>query len=96
MNSKDESMPKRGFAAMTAEERSRIASLGGVAAQRRGTAHRYTTEEARAAGRKGGERVSADRAHMSAIGRLGGKRSAATRQGMRIDPPAAQETRQAA
>ena len=33
----------------------------------------------RAAGRKGGERVSTDRAHMSRIGRLGGKRSAGRR-----------------
>ena len=34
---------------------------------------------ARAAGRKGGERVSLDRRHMAEIGRMGGKSSAARR-----------------
>ncbi|WP_301337575.1 KGG domain-containing protein, partial [Microcystis aeruginosa] len=33
------------------------------------------SEEAREAGRKGGEAVSRDRAHMAAIGREGGKNS---------------------
>jgi general stress protein YciG len=32
-----------------------IASKGGRAAHQKGTAHRFTTEEARAAGRKGGQ-----------------------------------------
>jgi hypothetical protein len=41
---------KRGFAAMSADERSRIASLGGKAAHQKGTAHRFTKEEAAAAG----------------------------------------------
>jgi len=45
---------KRGFAAMTPEQRRRIASLGGKAVQRSGKAHRYTHDEAVAAGRKGG------------------------------------------
>jgi len=44
----------RGFASMTKEERRRIASLGGKAAHRRGTAHEWTSEEAQRAGRKGG------------------------------------------
>ncbi len=44
----------RGFASMTPEERFRIAQMGGRAAQRLGTAHRFTSEEAREAGRKGG------------------------------------------
>lgn len=39
---------------MTAENRRRIASLGGKAAQAKGTAHQWTPEEARAAGRTGG------------------------------------------
>jgi len=33
-----------------------IASKGGRAAHQKGTAHQWTSEEARAAGRKGGER----------------------------------------
>lgn len=62
---------KRGFAAMPRERHLAIASKGGRAAQDSGVAYRFTTEEARKAGRKGGAVVSADRAHMSAIGRKG-------------------------
>lgn len=62
----------RGFASMDQARQRQIASLGGKAAHQRGTAHEFTSEEARAAGRKGGEAVSRDRAHMSAIGREGG------------------------
>jgi general stress protein YciG len=49
-------MPKmrRGFACMPVEARRRIASLGGKAAQAKGTAHQWTKEEASAAGRTGG------------------------------------------
>lgn len=63
---------RRGFSGMTPEERSRIASLGGIAAHKAGTAHEFTAEEAAAAGRKGGAAVSQDRKHMSQIGRRGG------------------------
>jgi general stress protein YciG len=52
-----------------------IASKGGQAAHQKGTAHEFTSDEARAAGRKGGEAVSSNRAHMSAIGRKGGESS---------------------
>ena len=45
----------RGFASMDHERRREIASAGGRAAQK-GTAHEWTPEEARAAGRKGGLR----------------------------------------
>lgn len=45
--------PKRGFAAMTKEERSRISSMGGKEAHRRGTAHEWDSEKAKIAGRKG-------------------------------------------
>lgn len=50
-----------------------IASKGGKAAHAKGTAHEWTSDEAREAGRKGGEVVSRDRAHMAAIGREGGE-----------------------
>jgi general stress protein YciG len=69
----------RGFASMSAEKQREIARKGGRAAHERGTAHEFTADEARAAGRKGGERVSANRSHMAAIGRLGGKSSAGRR-----------------
>jgi general stress protein YciG len=45
---------KRGFAAMDREAVRAIAKKGGAAAHARGTAHRFTAEEARTAGRKGG------------------------------------------
>ena len=66
---------KRGFASMDEDKQRQIASKGGKAAHEKGTAHEFTTEEARAAGRKGGEAVSRDRQHMAAIGREGGQSS---------------------
>lgn len=45
---------RRGFAAMTDEQRRELARRGGKAAQASGKAHRFTSEEAREAGRKGG------------------------------------------
>ena len=47
--------------------------MGGKAAHAQGRAHEFTKEEARVAGRKGGEVVSANRAHMARIGRMGGR-----------------------
>src|SRR5690554_32116 len=70
----------RGFASMDAQKQREIASKGGRAAHAKGTAHEFSPEEARQAGRKGGERVSADRRHMAEIGRLGGKRSTGRRR----------------
>ena len=66
------STSKRGFASMDRSKQREIASKGGRAAHAKGTAHEFTSDEARVAGRKGGEAVSRDRAHMSAIGREGG------------------------
>jgi general stress protein YciG len=63
----------RGFAAMDREKQRQIASMGGRAAHEKGTAHEFTSEEAREAGRKGGEVVSQNREHMAAIGRKGGE-----------------------
>jgi uncharacterized protein len=65
----------RGFASMDDEKQREIASKGGQAAHEKGTAHEFTSEEAREAGRKGGETTSQDREHMSEIGREGGKNS---------------------
>jgi general stress protein YciG len=70
----------RGFASMDRERQREIASKGGRAAHAKGTAHEWTADEARVAGRKGGETVSRDREHMAAIGREGGgARSAGAR-----------------
>jgi hypothetical protein len=42
----------RGFAAMSPEKKKEIASMGGRAAHACGRAHQFSSEEARAAGRK--------------------------------------------
>lgn len=47
---------KRGFAAMSDEKRREIARMGGKAAHEQGTAHKWNSEEARQAGKKGGMR----------------------------------------
>jgi general stress protein YciG len=71
----------RGFASMDRSRQREIASKGGRAAHQKGTAHEWTADEARVAGRKGGETVSRDREHMAAIGREGGgARSASARR----------------
>jgi uncharacterized protein len=46
---------RRGFASMTPEKQREIASKGGRAAHQKGTAHEWTSDEARSAGRKGGQ-----------------------------------------
>jgi uncharacterized protein len=84
---------KRGFASMDASKQREIASKGGRAAHAKGTAHEFTSDEARVAGRKGGEAVSRDRAHMSAIGREGGHSRGRTRQpGMSSNNTGAMDT----
>lgn len=84
----------RGFASMDADKQKEIASKGGRAAHQQGTAHEFTSEEAREAGRKGGLAVSRDRAHMSQIGREGGTARAHRRATqMRIAPDATTETK---
>src|SRR5436189_6007028 len=44
-----------GFASMSPEKQREIASKGGRAAHEKGTAHEWTPDEARNAGRKGGQ-----------------------------------------
>src|ERR1044072_3437056 len=63
---------KRGFASMDPTKQREIASKGGRAAHAKGTAHEFTSDEARVAGRKGGQAVSRHRAQRSAIRREGG------------------------
>ena len=58
---------------MDEEKQREIASKGGKAAHEKGTAHEFTPDEAREAGRKGGQTVSQDREHMADIGRKGGE-----------------------
>jgi general stress protein YciG len=49
----------RGFAAMDPQRQREIASLGGRAAHQSGHAHEFTSEEARAAGKKRHARATA-------------------------------------
>ncbi len=71
---------RRGFASMDPSRQREIASKGGRAAHAKGTAHEWSSDEARVARQKGGVAVSRDRAHMAAIGREGGEsRSRASR-----------------
>jgi uncharacterized protein len=46
---------RRGFASMDPQRQREIASAGGRAAHRQGVAHEWSSEEARQAGRKGGQ-----------------------------------------
>ncbi len=46
--------PRRGFALVEPEKRKAIAARGGKAAHAAGTAHKFTKDEAKAAGAKGG------------------------------------------
>lgn len=56
-NGKQEQQAKsrRGFAAMSPERQREIASQGGRAAHQQGVAHEWNKDEARAAGKKGGQ-----------------------------------------
>lgn len=66
----------RGFASMDRSKQREIASKGGKAAHQKGTAHEWTSEEAREAGRKGGiashqrrrERMSSNPSEVRSLG----------------------------
>jgi general stress protein YciG len=70
-------MSKRGFASLSPDHVRQIARMGGRAAQASGKAHRWTREEAQAAGRKGREacRAKYGKEYFSQIGSAGGKAS---------------------
>ena len=84
---------RRGFASMDPNRQREIASKGGKAAHQKGTAHEWTSDEARVAGRRGGEVVSRDRAHMAAIGREGGEARGASARAARAARLGGQESR---
>jgi uncharacterized protein len=81
----------RGFASMNKERHRELAKQGGRAAQERGTAHKFAGDEAREAGRKGGEAVSRDREYMAKIGREGARRSALVRGKAKVEKVAASD-----
>jgi uncharacterized protein len=55
------SSSRRGFAAMDPERQRQIASQGGRAAHQQGVAHEWSADEARQAGRKGGQNSGSKR-----------------------------------
>jgi general stress protein YciG len=57
MNSNENTQKKtiRGFAAMSQEKQKEIARKGGRAAHEQGVAHQWTSQEAKEAGKKGGQ-----------------------------------------
>ncbi len=58
---------RRGFASMDAEKRKEIASKGGRAAHAKGTAHEFSSEEARLAGREGGKARAKNRSMLTFV-----------------------------
>ena len=65
----------RGFASMDPARQREIASEGGRAAHEKGTAHEFTSEEAREAGRKGGQARSLNRSQARSQSREPGSSS---------------------
>ncbi len=65
--------PLRGFALLPPEKMSEIARQGGKTAHQKGTAHRWTSDSARVAGKTGGSSIARDREYMREIGRRGGR-----------------------
>jgi len=56
--SREQQQPRlRGFAAMSPERKKEIAGMGGRAAHASGRAHQFSTDEARAAGKKRHQRT---------------------------------------
>ena len=56
---------------MSREKQREIASKGGRAAHEKGTAHEWTPDEARAAGRKGGQSSRGGRGRLVPVGATG-------------------------
>lgn len=75
----------RGFAGMDPLRQKEIARMGGRAAHEKGSAHEFSPEEARQAGRKGGLTTSRDREHMAAIGREGAEVRGEQRRARSVD-----------
>lgn len=58
---------QQGFASMPKDKQREIASKGGKAAHEQGTAHEWTSEEAREAGRRGGQSRGASSQNMEEL-----------------------------
>ena len=71
---------RRGFALIPKETLRQWASLGGKISQQEENAHRFTSETAREAGKRGGEAIAKDREYMRELGRRGGNAKANARK----------------
>ena len=71
---------------MTLEQHRAMASAGGKTAHALKRAHRFSSEEARRAGRVGGMVVSKNREYMAAIGRKGGRAPKAGKSAAEVKP----------
>lgn len=81
-----EETPKyRGFASMSPERQREIASRGGKSVHVKGLGHQFTAEEARAAGRIGGQNCSQNKEHMAEIGRRGGTTTGAKKRQKKVE-----------
>jgi uncharacterized protein len=69
----------RGFASMDRSKQKEIASKGGKAAHQKGTAHEWTSDEAREAGRKGG--LASHRKRRERLAAQGGETGASEQPG---------------
>lgn len=69
----------RGFASMDRAKQREIASKGGKAAHQKGTAHEWTSEEARDAGRKGG--IASHRRRREQMGSAGSQETGGMEDG---------------
>ena len=77
----------RGFASMDRAKQREIASKGGKAAHQKGTAHEWTSEEARDAGRKGGIASHQRRREQNQPGEGGASTSVESEAGWSIEAP---------
>lgn len=84
----------RGFAGMDPDQQREIARLGGRAAHRKGVAHEFTSQEARAAGRIGGQNSHIRKRALREQGRTAEVRSDASDERLAsgpASPPSGQE-----
>jgi uncharacterized protein len=83
----------RGFASMDRAKQREIASKGGKAAHQKGTAHEWTSEEAREAGRKGGMASHRRRSELTGQGTEESTQNLATSETMSRDDDSNEQIR---
>ncbi|MDO8630664.1 MAG: KGG domain-containing protein [Phycisphaerales bacterium] len=79
---------RRGFASMSPEKQREIASKGGRAAHEKGTAHEWTADEARSAGRKGGQVSRGGRGRLVDTPEVDAGQPVASSEGLEANRPA--------